>query len=298
MSSYGLIQDGANGEERSRQLAGGLVTLSSLLGSLRNAEKRAAEYILSNTNEVMYLSITDLAEKSGTSEATVSRLCRRLGYKGYQEMKISAAMSAIPERKQLEETASESDDVHTICSKVFGASIRGLNETLSILDQAGLESAVEMLSRASKIEFYGNGGSAAVAKDAQHKFVKTGIPTVYYEDAHMQLMSSSLMRKGDVLVAISYSGSNKDISEAMKVARASGAFVILITGFARCPLAKLADVTLWVSAGETFKSESSRSRIAQLCLLDALYVAVMLKLGVSGLESLRKTREAVARKRF
>jgi RpiR family carbohydrate utilization transcriptional regulator len=207
-------------------------------------------------------------------------------------------MSAIPERKQLDEAASEADDGYTVCSKVFGASIRGLNETLSILKPADLDRAVSMLANASKIEFYGNGGSAAVAKDAQHKFVKTGIQTAYYEDAHMQLMSSSLLGEGDVAVAISYSGSNKDILEAMKVAKAAGAFVLLITGFAKCPLAKVADVALWVSAGETFKSESSRSRIAQLCLLDSLYVAVMLRLGEGGLESLRKTRDAVARKRF
>jgi RpiR family carbohydrate utilization transcriptional regulator len=293
-----IAQREPDGEERNRQMAGGLVTLSSFMGSLKNAEKRVAEYVLANSNEVMYLSITDLAEKSGTSEATVSRLCRRLGYKGYQEMKISAAMSAIPERKQLDEAASEADDGYTVCSKVFGASIRGLNETLSILKPADLDRAVSMLANASKIEFYGNGGSAAVAKDAQHKFVKTGIQTAYYEDAHMQLMSSSLLGEGDVAVAISYSGSNKDILEAMKVAKAAGAFVLLITGFAKCPLAKVADVALWVSAGETFKSESSRSRIAQLCLLDSLYVAVMLRLGEGGLESLRKTRDAVARKRF
>lgn len=298
MSSISIIEDGTNGEERNRQLASGLVTLSSIASTLKDAERRVASYILDNTNEVMYLSITDLAEKSGASEATVSRLCRRLGYKGYQEMKISAAMSTIPEKKQLDETANEADDGYSTCAKVFNASIRGLNETLSILKPADLDRAVEALAGAQRIEFYGNGGSAAVAKDAQHKFVKTGIPTVYYEDAHMQLMSASLMRRGDVLVAISYSGSNRDILEAMKVAKSTGAFVLLVTGFAKCPLAKYADVNLWVSAGEKFKSESSRSRIAQLCLLDSLYVAVMMKLGDAGLESLRKTREAVAGKRF
>lgn len=298
MSSISIIQDGTDGEERSRQLAGGLVTLSSISASLKDAERRVAEYILENANEVMYLSITDLAERSGASEATVSRLCRRLGYKGYQEMKISAAMSMIPEKKQVDETATEADDGYTTCTKVFNASIRGLNETLSILKPADLDRAIEALANAEMIEFFGNGGSAAVAKDAQHKFVKTGISTAYYEDAHMQLMSASLMKRGEVLVAISYSGSNRDLSEAMRIAKAAGAFVVLVTGFAKCPLAKYADVNLWVSAGEKFKSESSRSRIAQLCLLDALYVAVVLKLGEKGLDSLRKTREAVASKRF
>jgi RpiR family carbohydrate utilization transcriptional regulator len=293
-----IFSEEANGVDRTRMLAGGLVTLSSLLDTLKSAERRAAEYVLSNTSEVMYLSITDLAERSGTSEATVSRLCRRLGYKGYQELKISAAMATLPEKKQLDEAANEQDDAYTICSKVYNASIRGLQDTLSILKPNDLDKAVSMLAGAKRIEFYGNGGSAAVAKDAQHKFVKTGIRNVFYEDSHMQLMSASLLGKGDVVVAISYSGSNKDIYEAMKVARVGGAFVLLITGFARCPLAKVADVTLWVSAGESFKSESSRSRIAQLCLLDALYVAVTLRLGDLGLENLRKTREAVASKRF
>lgn len=298
MSSYGMIRDGADGEERSRQLAGGLVALSSLISSLREAERRVAEYVLSNTGEVMYLSITELAEKSGTSEATVSRLCRRLGYKGYQELKISAAMSSMPEKRQLNEEACEADDVRTICSKVFGASIRGIDETLSMLDPEALERAAEELAKAGRIEFFGNGGSAAVAKDAQHKFLETGIQTACYEDAHMQLMSASLMKKGDVLVAISYSGSNGDMLGAMKAAKASGAFVLLVTGFARCPLAKSADVTLRVSAGEAFKNEPSRSRIAQLCLLDSLCAAVMLKLGARGMESLRKAGEAMARKRF
>lgn len=285
-------------EEKRRAMAGGLPMLTSVLPNLRNAEQRVAEYVIANTEEVVYLSITDLAERSGTSEATISRLCRRLGLKGYQELKISLAMSILPESKHVYETVTDDDDPYTICSKVINSNIRGLQDTLSVLDPEQLENAIVRLAEARRIEFYGTGGSAAVAKDAHHKFVKTGVPCAFYEDPHMQVMSASLLTPDDVVVAISYSGSNRDIHESIEVARDQGAFIILITGFARCPLARLSDITLWVSVGETFKSESSRSRIAQLCVLDSLYIGVMLKRGDAGMESLRSTREAVVGKRF
>jgi RpiR family carbohydrate utilization transcriptional regulator len=285
-------------EEKRRAMAGGLPMLTSILPNLRNAEQRVAEYVIANAEEVVYLSITDLAERSGTSEATVSRLCRRLGLKGYQELKISLAMSVLPESKYVYETVTDDDDVYTICSKVISSNIRGLQDTLSVLEPEQLEAAIGRLAKARRIEFYGTGGSAAVAKDAHHKFVKTGVPCVFYEDPHMQVMSASLLTPDDVVVAISYSGSNRDIHESIEVAREQGAFIILITGFARCPLARLSDITLWVSVGETFKSESARSRIAQLCVLDSLYIGVMLKRGDAGMESLRNTREAVVGKRF
>jgi DNA-binding MurR/RpiR family transcriptional regulator len=285
-------------EEKHRALSSGVARLKGLLPSLRAAERRVAAYIVANTSEVVYLSITELAERSEASEATVSRLCRRLGFRGYQELKIALAVSTLPESKQLYEAATGADDGWTICAKVFQATTRGLEDTLKILDRADLDTAIDRLARARRIEWYGVGGSAAVAKDAHHKFLKTGIPTSFYEDPHMQVMSAALLTPEDVVVAVSYSGSNKDIYDSLAEAHKRGVFTILITGFARCPLAKMCDITLWVSAGETFKSESLRSRIAQLCLLDSLYIGVMLKRGNDGLGSLRLTREAVAGKRF
>ena len=147
-----------------------------------------------------------------------------------------------------------------------------------MLNETALEQAVRALQEASRIEFYGNGGSGIIAMDAYHKFMRTGISCIAHTDSHFQIMGAGLLSKNSVVIGISHSGSNKGLLEALEVAKARGAKIIAITSYKKSALSQLADITLYTSTRETeFRTEASSSRLAQLSLLDTLYVGLSLQ---------------------
>lgn len=276
-----------------------LVLLRGLISSLHKAEQKVAEYILEHPEDVIYLPITELAERSGVSETTVVRLCRKLGLRGYQDLRNSLVRDRIEPLKNIHEAIKDEDDEATIARKVLTGHINSLEDTLKILDEISFKKAVEALSEARRIEFYGLGGSGAVAIDAQHKFLKTGIPCTAYIDAHMQAMSASILGPQDVVVGISHTGSTKDIVESLEIANKAGATTICITSYRNSPVTKVAKIKLFVASKEiAFRAEPLASRIAQLALIDALYVAVAYRRKEEALETLNRMREAIVNKRF
>lgn len=278
---------------------GGLLRLRSIYPSLTAAEQRAAGYILENPREIIHLSITELAEETQTAEATIFRLCKRLGYRGFQAFKIALASDLVDPVQNIHEDVQPGDDMLTIAQKVFHSNVQCLQETLKIQEKSALERAVELLTTARRVEFYGSGGSGAIALDAYHKFMRTGIWCQAHNDAHFQVMAASLLGPGDVAVGISHTGANRDVFEALKIAREAGAKTIGITNFMKSPLTTVTDICLFTSARETrFRSEAMSSRISQLAIIDALVVGVSLKRQQEALASLQKIRQAIANKRF
>ncbi|KYH33107.1 MurR/RpiR family transcriptional regulator [Neomoorella mulderi] len=278
---------------------GGLLRLRSIYPSLTAAEQRAATYILENPGEIIHLSITELAEQAQTAEATIFRLCKRLGYRGFQAFKIALASEMVDPVQNIHEDVQPSDDMLIIAHKVFQSNVQCLQETLKIQEKESLEQAVEMLLNARRVEFYGSGGSGAIAMDAYHKFMRTGIWCQAHTDAHLQVMAASLLGPGDVAVGISHTGANKDVYEALKIAREAGARTIGITNFMKSPLTRVTDICLFTSARETrFRSEAMSSRISQLAIIDSLVVGVSLRRQDEALSGLQKIRRAIANKRF
>ncbi len=266
---------------------------------LRNAEEQVANYILLHHGEIINLTITELSERAGVSEATVVRMCQKLGYKGFQEIKIALALELVKPVHAIHEEIGEDDQLGVAVEKVFRGNILAIESTLKVLSMGEMERAIEALACARKIEIYGAGGSAAVARDACHKFMKTGIPCVAYDDAHMQIMAASLLGPGSVVIGISHSGSSKDIIEALTVAREAGATIICITNYAKSPIDKVSDIKLSTASKETsFRTEGTASRIAQLCIIDALFVGVGLKRTGDIIDNIQKTRRAVVIKHY
>lgn len=275
----------------------------SCLGSIQSyyprfseKEKKIADYILENPDEIIHLTINEIAEDLNVAEATVFRFCKRIGFKGYQAMKIALASEVINTVHQIHEEITMQDSERTVAEKVFKSNIRTLENTLQMLDSQSLEKAVKLILHANKVEFYGTGGSALIAMDAYHKFLRTGINTFAFPDSHFQLMSASLLTKGDTAVIISHSGSNRDTLNILAVARENGANTIAITSFPKSPIAQNADVALFTSSAEIqYRSEALASRIAQLSLIDALYVNTMILNQDKANPSLEKVRRAIAR---
>jgi DNA-binding MurR/RpiR family transcriptional regulator len=269
------------------------------LDDLRNSERRVAEYLLQAPDKVIYQSISELAENAGTSEPTVIRFCRALKLRGYHDLKIQLAQDLVPEVKHIHEDVAPGDDTATLIRKVFHTNALAITSTLDVLDPQAIERAIRALAGAKRIEFFGLGGSGAVAMDAHHKFFRLGISCAWQNDSHMQAMSAAMMGPGCVLVAISHSGSTKDIVEALEIARGTGATSIAVVSHRKAPAVELADIALCVHARETgFKPEPMSARIAHLCVIDVLAVGVALKRSQLVVASLQKTRKALVNKRY
>jgi RpiR family carbohydrate utilization transcriptional regulator len=277
-----------------------LTQLRAIYTQLSGKEQQIADYIMENAGAIIHLSITELADLCQCADATVFRLCRRLGFRGYQAFKIALASEVTnPKQNIYQEINLDDDDLGSIADKIFTANIETLRDTQQIINKDALMKIVSCLESARRIEFYGSGGSAAIAQDAYHKFMRTGIPCIHHADAHYQVMSASLLSEGDVVVGISHSGSNKDILEALRVAKEAGAKTIGITSYGKSPLVRLADMCLYTTSRETvFRTEALSSRLAQLSLIDLLYVAVSLRRQDDTIANIQHIREAISLKRL
>ncbi|MGM0753514.1 MAG: MurR/RpiR family transcriptional regulator [Bacillota bacterium] len=258
-----------------------------------------ADFIIANPEKIIHSTISGVAEDLGVADATVFRFCKRLGFKGYQAMKISLASDLVNPIKDIHETINEEDSEGVIAQKVFRSNIRTLEDSSRLLDEEMFTRAVQGLLSARRIEFYGTGGSGFVAMDAHHKFLRTGMTTTAYNDSHMQIISASQLTVEDVIVFISHSGSNKDLMEVLEVAKKNRVKTIAITHFAKSPLSNGVDIPLFTVSQETeYRSEALASRISQLSIVDALYVNTMMKRNELSKDSLLKMRDAISIKKI
>lgn len=278
-----------------------LTTLKVTLTTLPPQLKNIGEYILANPQDVSKSSITDLAKATGASEATISRFCKTLGFKGFQELKYQLALWATakaPTPSAIHDQIYPQDDAATMVSKIFAAHIQGLKDTMELTNPTHIATAIATLANATHIEFWGNGGSAALALDAYHKFFKTGIPGAYHSDPHFQSMSVYTIPVGAVIFAISHSGSNRQLLDVLTLAKTRGLHIVGVSSYLNCPLSKLADITLCTPTSEIrFRSEATSSRVATLGIIDVLSVGVALQHQNKAIENLRNIRQAIASQR-
>ncbi len=279
-------------------MTGTLDVIRSCLESLRASEKKVARCVLADPDAVIRSSITELAEKAGTSEPTVIRFCRKLGLGGYLELRLNLARD-LPSAQYIFENVSEKDSLAEIVSKILNAHREAISNTLNKLNLDDLEAAVQALLAARRIEFYGVGGSAIVARDAHHKFFRLGLPCIAYDDPHMQVMSAALLSPEDVVIAVSHTGSTKDIIDSVQVARKAGAKVISILGSENAPLVKLSTITLSVFSQEAaLRLAPMTSRMVQLAIVDVLFVAVAMRGFDSIKERLDRVKRSLVEKRY
>lgn len=254
-----------------------LTKLRAYMQDLSQAEQRISRTILENPQEIIHLSITDLAERSKVSDATVVRFCRKLGMTGYQEMKVTLAQDLVSPLERIHEEIRDGDSNADILNKVFASTIHALEYTLRILDKRQFEQALHAIDSARFINIYGCGNSASVAFDLQHKLMRLGMHVEAFSDGHMQSIAATALQKGDVCIVISHSGSSKDIVSAAQLARKNGATVICMTGIGRSPLSETADIRLDTASKETrYHIVALSSRISQYTIIDSLYASLAL----------------------
>jgi RpiR family carbohydrate utilization transcriptional regulator len=282
-----------------RELRGCLARIKGILPSLFPAEQRVAEFILNNPEAIIHLSITEVAEESEVSESTVVRFCQNLGYSGYHELKITLARDLVTPVHQIHQDIEQGDSIVQVIDKVFRADIQALYDTERIIDPEEMERAVEAISSCRRIELFAVGNSLPIALDAEYRFIRIGLPCIVYRDAGTQAMSASLMRKRDVGLGISHSGSSKDTVEAMRLAHEAGATTICITNYSKSPIIQVSDIKLFTTSRETtFRDEAMASRIAQLAIVDALFVGVALRRFEKALDSIKRTGQVLPDRKY
>lgn len=251
-----------------------LLLIHSTYRSFTNTEKKVADYILENAKEVVYKSITDLAEECHVGESSIFRFCKTLKFRGYQDFKIALAHSTKLEHEmpQLSDKISMDDTIDQLSTKILTATVNALTETRNLIRSEEISTAVDMIIEGNRVHFFGVGASLMTALEAKNKFMRITNKTECSIDSHLQTMSASLMDEKDVAVMISYSGSTKDTIEVAKIAKKRGAKIIAITRFAKSPLTHYSDLTLLCGANEgPLQGGSLTAKISQLYLLDLLY---------------------------
>ncbi|RHR10280.1 MurR/RpiR family transcriptional regulator [Pseudoflavonifractor sp. AF19-9AC] len=263
--------------------------------SATNTERKIALYMKNNFDRVLHCTLLELAELIGVSDASVVRFCKSIGYSGFQEFKISAALETIPSSEQYHPKLHKDDSPAEICQKIFSTEITALQRTMHALDLENMTKVARILAQAPRIVFAGTGGSMIVARDAQHKFLKIGIHVCAVEDKDIQLMETSLLHKGDVLFAVSHSGNNIHVLRAAELAKSCGATVVGLTSDGKTSLSKIADYSITTISEETiFRSESGSTRLAQLAVIDSLVAIVAFQDYDNAFDAIYKTRAATS----
>lgn len=259
------------------------------------AERKIALYIRDNFTQTLHCTLLELAEMIGVSDASVVRFCKSLGYKGFQEFKINAALGTIPSGQQYNPKLEKDDSPAQICQKIFATEITALQRTVQSMDMENIERVARVLSQARRIVFAGTGGSMIVARDALHKFLKIGIHVCAEEDKDIQLMEASLLQKNDILFAVSHSGNNIHVLRAAEVAKSCGAEVVALTIEGKTALSRFADYMITTVSEETiFRSESGSTRLAQLAVIDSLVAIIAFHDYDRSFQAIYKTRAATS----
>lgn len=268
------------------------------LDTLNKSERKVAEAILRDPSAATRYSIAALARAADVSEPTVNRFCRGFSATGFPDFKIRLAQSIATGTPYIGQNVEPDDTVAEFSDKIMLSTIASLDKARQALDPKALASAIDYLIQAKQINFFGMGGSAPVAMDAQHKFFRFNIPVMSYDDALMQRMVAAGATKGDVIVLISYTGRTRETVEIAQQARTNGATVIGIT-MPGSPLADVCTVVIEVTAPEdTEVYMPMSSRIIHLTVIDILATGVTLKRGADFLDHLKKIKESLKPTRF
>jgi len=253
--------------------------IHSQKSNLRKSERKVCEFILSHTQQVIHMRIVDLAEACQVSEPTVVRFCRAIDCTGFQDFKLQLAQYLAGLQEYEAFTIDDSDSVADLGRKVFDATLSTLSEVRDAINPSIIEAAINAITKAKRVEFYGFGASAAVAADAQHKFFRLQISSAAYSDPHIQTMSAMSLGAQDVVIAISQSGRTKALIEAVRLANQAGALTIGLAP-SNSPVSLECEFSINIDVEEEVEIYTPlSSRIAHLAVIDLLAVGIAQKVG-------------------
>lgn len=272
-----------------------ILNIKAHYNSLSKTEKKIADFLLQKPNDIIPLFITDLAKVCGASESTIVRFAKRLGFDGYQQLKIAIAQES--KSHPINESISYDDTAIDIFQKVCEDIYCSLEKTKKRIDANCLEQCCQKILTSNNILVCGLGNSASVALDASHKMFRLGLNAHAYTDNHMQIIAVSHTDRNSVVIGISHSGCSRDIIQALETAKQNGATTIAITNFGKSPIDKVSDILLHTVSDETnYRILGLSSRIAQLAIIDTIYSCLVCRLKNSN-EKIAQTELALKPKK-
>lgn len=252
------------------------------------------------SNDIVNKTLSNLADDTGFSEATIFKFVKKIGYDGFPNFKISVASNfrTIEERKNelaVFSDVSKKDSSYTIAQKLVYSNKVALDNMVESLDETKINLALSLISDSRVLHFFGQGASSVIALDSYHKFLRTEFHCNYIFDYHMQLSYATKLGPNDCVFLFSHSGETIETIEVAKILCANHVKIIVLTGNHHTDLVKLSTVAFIVDSEESvFQSETLTSRILYMTIIDILYVAMMYHDEAKNKESLERIRKALA----
>lgn len=264
---------------------------------LSKAQKSVADYILLNSREVLYLSISDLAEKCDVSETTIVRFLKKIDYNSYQVFRVEIAQINRESNQDLvNPEISSDDDSASVIEKVISTTATALSDVRNILSPQAIDGCVQSILRADRVLVFGVGASFYIAGDLYHKLSRLGIHCATESDDQMIALLSSHTQHTDSIILVSHSGESSTILDCAKESSKNGASVCSITSYAHSTLAGLSDHVLLSSSSETkYRPDAMLSRIIQMAIVDIISIRVLIETGEKAREAILESQMAVAR---
>lgn len=293
-----VSETGADGREG----AGGVAKVIDIIAQLRRLdgafpkrEQRVADYVLANLETIAYQRQSEIANGAGVSDATVNRFCQTLGCDGFKDFKIRLAQSVAVSLQYMDVQAPDSGSFSdALVAQVFGALMDTLNRARAQLDPLAVEAAIDLLAGARRIVFFGvGGGSANVAREGANRFFRLGVPAEAHSDGYLQRMIASTLERGDVVFAVSASGTPAELLDSVAIARQYGAQTLSLTK-AGSDLAAATDIALGLDLPEDQDIyKPSASRLAYVAIIDVLAAGAARKRPERVREYLRRIRTSL-----
>ena len=260
-----------------------LKVIQAKLDSMTDAERQIGQFIIEDPDRMVQLSSAELAGATGRSQASVVKFSQKIGYEGYQQLKLAVTKAKAQEWRvpsgMIHGTIEAGDNYVTIQQKLVASKVSAMQQTMQVNSEEAVKRAVAALVRARRIHLAGIGASSLVARDFSYKLLKLGLMVLMDRDPHVQMANAASLRESDVLFAISQAGSNNETIRLAELARKCGAKVITLTGLQGSRLGRLADISLYTVADEErVRSSAITSRDAQLAICDLLFLLLIAKL--------------------
>ena len=274
-------------------------TISGQYFQLTNSERKVADYVLDHRMDAQYMSISELAEECAVADATISRFCRRLGLAGYNAFKLELAKASIAAQSAHwgAAGAAESEGFEALCRSRLRESVSALEQTVERLDGETLNRAADLLTQAGRVLGMGQGSSMVLAEEAWTLLSNLSPKFVLVPDSHQQMAALALMEEGDAALYFSYSGSTRELQDALEEAHLRKGQVVLVTRFPKSPGGLKADLVLQCGSNEgPLQAGSVPARMAQLFVLDLLYTELFQRAPEQAVECRERIAEAIARR--
>ncbi len=275
-----------------------ILQIKRLYSGLVGKYKDIADYILANPDKIIRQKVREVAKDCHCDDALIIRFCQKLGYSGFSDLKLSIAADFMPVKLNVKSPEFQSADSFTELKREFlDNNVKTLHDTIGLLEEETITSAVKILSGATTIYLLAAGVSGVVAEDIQIKLMRLGFKVVFHQDAEFSKILMGLCNKNDAVLAISFSGETDHVCDLISVARKKKIPVVAVSNYPNSRLAKLSDVNLFTASDEKiFRLGAMTSRIAQYFLIDFLIIQMVAQNMERTEEYLLRTHNMITKK--